>query len=235
VWHAVVPTADGLEVTGLSDVQHTLVIDAPDAASVVIKGVTPRQSPLSVALQPGLRIRGTLPLADAGEYVYALPQGTALPPAPARYPLRGWLRPAWVETGSKSFEIAGLEERAYDLLVVVGRGEDGDFAPGHAYGGVLVPSVRAGTTDLEIRLPQGHTIAGTVRRGDDAPPALVEVHAYDERGLCRAYAWPGRNSGDFVLRGLPAGRYRVAAWLEDQVVIVEDIQAPTEALEIRAP
>jgi hypothetical protein len=95
--------------------------------------------------------------------------------------------------------------------------------------------VRAGTTDLEIQLPQGETIAGTVRREDTTVPSLVEVHAYDERGLCRAYAWPSRETGDFVLRGLPAGRYRVSAWLDDRVVTLEDVRAPTEALEIRAP
>jgi hypothetical protein len=234
VWHHAVETADGFEIVGLGEGPYTIVLSGKDLCRTVLPHVGHGDSPITVTLKPDLRIRGALPLADAGEYVYAIPRG-ATPPPPSRHPLRAWARPAWVEVGAVAFEIPGLENRAYDLLVVVGRGGEGvsDLPP--AWGGIVVAGVLPGGPDLDIELPMGQSIVGVVRRAGQPAADLAEVQAYDERGLCRSFCWPSGEKGGFALRGLPAGRYRLVAWLDSGMVSLDDVEAPRDDVVIDVP
>ena len=232
VWHELRETADGLEVLGLGGGPYRLVLSDEAFTQKVLEGVRGGDDPIDVRMEPGLAIEGRLPIDDAGEYVYAVRRG-AEPRGPERHPLRRAVRPAWVEVGARTFRIPGLEPGPYDLVVVVGRdGEDAAAVPGDV-GGVVVLDVAAGTHDLEVHLPTGGTIEGSVVDGRGPHGEVMEVQAYDERGLCRALAEPTSPGATFRLRGLPAGRYRVVAWFADGTSSETEAEAPSTGLVLR--
>lgn len=229
-WHEVRETEDGLDLLGLGSGPYVLILEDEAHARRVLRGVRGGDPPIDVALDGGMAIAGRLPLADAGEYVYAVRQ-CGKPRGPVRHPLRRFARPAWVEIGANTFRIPGLKEGTYDLLVVVG--QDGSGPSHDEVGGVVVPDVPAGAADVEVRLPKGESIEGTGPTDRGAGRELVEVQAYDERGLCRAFTQLLGRSAEFHLRGLPAGRYLVVAWYADGTSSQTEIEAPTTGAVLR--
>jgi hypothetical protein len=88
--------------------------------------------------------------------------------------------------------------------------------------------VRPGTHDLELRLPAVHEVRGRVVRADGTPLALphpfvpppgspsatVYAERLDDDGVDPAPVLYGEGTGEFVLRYVPAGRYRLCALSE---------------------
>ncbi|WP_182111761.1 carboxypeptidase regulatory-like domain-containing protein [Actinotalea sp. JY-7876] len=100
--------------------------------------------------------------------------------------------------------------------VRVDPGADSDAVPGW-WGGVGTPStltVSAGQTraGIDVRLPLGGTVSGTVRAFDGSPVAGAEVYLdSDDGGGEGAFAVTAAD-GTYVARGVPAGSFTAWVW-----------------------
>ena len=148
---------------------------------------------------------------------------------PSRLPWLTWTASSESQLGSKAFEIRDLIEGTYDVVVVT------DGAGGR--GGAILHNVAAGMKNLAFALPKGETIEGVVHGPGGETVEFEQVQAYDDRGICWAIAERADGAGGanaFRLSGLPAGRYKIVAWLDEEAVTVENVAAPSTGVVVVA-
>ncbi len=94
----------------------------------------------------------------------------------------------------------------------------GSYLPVQAHGVIVTEAQPA--PEVEILFgPLGGSVGGEVVDGSGhACPALLSWRRVDKPGHAPLHmtTFPSTPHGDFLLRGLPAGRYRISAWSEEK-------------------
>lgn len=126
-----------------------------------------------------------------------------------------------------TFLADGLPE--LEFTVEAGGGRSG-------YLGTVLRGVKAGTTDLALRVTLGVELSGVLVDAKGDPVETTSLSADDGARLAamRPYAQVGAD-GKFVLRGLRAGRVRLAFVSGPSTVDAGIVEAPASALRIVVP
>lgn len=127
-----------------------------------------------------------------------------------------------VVTGSDgTYTLTGLPTGTYELQFTPGftippPATPPNLAP-QVYGGgdslaeatPVAVTAGAATTGIDVQLPAGASISGTVTDSLGMPLADVLVDAYDDTGVFVAQAGSANITGDYSIADLPAGTYRL--------------------------
>jgi protocatechuate 3,4-dioxygenase beta subunit len=221
---------DVLRLEALGEGPFSARVEEFECAGAWIVDLKPSSPPTEVALKKEATITGSVTPAASEATLIAWPAGVP-PPPPARKPWELYASPNESQVVQpyepQPFEIRGLAEGRHDVILVF---------RGGGYASAVLPGVEAGQRGIEIRATAGgESVEGLVAKADGTPVAFDEVHAYDEKGYWRGTALPDEaKPGAFEVEGLPPGRYRLVAWLEEGSATLDRVTAPAKGVRIAA-
>jgi len=128
-----------------------------------------------------------------------------------------------------AFRIDGLGTALFTL--VAGGGETA-FAPGPPTRGV-----KAGSKDLILKVRKGVVLSGVLQDGDGRPfkTHYLGGSGIDHVGGVTSWTRVENEEGRFTLRGLPAGKVRLACYAGETFVPLGDFTAPAEDVVVKVP
>ncbi len=199
-WSNVVQPGDGnFVVLGLDEGRYDLQIQGEGFAPAVVANVTAGERGLTVTLQKGLEMAGSVVDSAGGVVANAQVWAVQLNAAQGTQPSQGN-----AQTDDKgNFAMNGLAAGDYRVIV---RGQN--LAPG------ILPVVSAGTMTVKVVLEVGVTVSGTV--ADEAGAAItgmggnLQLMTEDNVQLCWCNLKP---DGAFEFKNVPANRkWKITGW-----------------------
>ena len=203
-WSNVVQPGDGhFVVLSLDEGRYDLQVQAEGYAPVVVPNVTAGQRDLTVTVQKGLEIAGTVVDATGNGAANANVWAMQLNPSGGAHPAQ-----QSVQTDDKgNFRMVGLAPGNYRVIA-----RANEMAP------AVLPSVAAGTMSVRAVLEVGVTVSGSV--ADEGGNALtgyqghIQLHL-DGVSLCGAQI--NQKDGTFEFKNVPsAQKWKLHGWAWNQ-------------------
>ncbi len=190
----------------------------------IVSGVSPRDAGVVVVLAGARGIRGRVETEDGTPVPAGVPVGVVAEGTDPRVPGTR----AFAETAADgTFAVDGLADTSF--TVEAGGGRSGFL-------GKIVRDVKAGATDLVLRVSVGVDLAGTLVDAQGDPVATTSLVADDGARVAamRPYAQVGPD-GAFLVRGLRAGRVRLSLRIGHATVDAGAFEAPATGLRVSVP